>query len=347
MKVAEARELARRWIVEQAAAIPGLLGAYTAGSTNWLADDADLPQTSDFDVMLVIETSHHSRQRGKFLYHELLLEASYLRYDQLHSVEAVLGDYHLAPSLATGHVLLDPLGRLAELRTSVRRDYRQRQWVRQRCSQGRDKAVRHLRSIHELTLLHDQVTACLFGAGILTHVLLVAGLKNPTVRSRYAAVRELLAECDRLELHEALLASMGAAHLVRERVQYHLDTLKISFDAARETIRSPLPFTSDLTEIARSLAIEGSAALLDRGLPREALFWIAVTHSRCQKVFWEDGSAELSRFFASSYRDLLTDLGMASFDQIQQRCADIERLLPQVWDAAFELIEANAELKGE
>jgi hypothetical protein len=54
-----------------------------------------------------------------------------------------------------------------------------------------------------------------FRRGITTHVLLVAGLRNPTVRNRYVAVRELLADYNAVELHEWLLELLGAARISR------------------------------------------------------------------------------------------------------------------------------------
>ncbi|MBI3971586.1 MAG: hypothetical protein HY332_09890 [Chloroflexi bacterium] len=58
--------------------------------------------------------------------------------------------------------------------------------------------------------------------GVTTYVLLAAGLKNPTVRKRYVAARELLAEYGRLDFHEPFLALLGCAEMDRERVEHHL-----------------------------------------------------------------------------------------------------------------------------
>ncbi len=65
------------------------------------------------------------------------------------------------------------------------------------------------------------------------------------------------------------------------------------------------------------MAIDGSEELIQRGYHREAMFWIAVTHSRCQKV--------LPRRFSESYLDLPGDLGIASSAEVRRRCAEIER----------------------
>ena len=51
-----------------------------------------------------------------------------------------------------------------------------------------------LQSLEELAPLHGQVTAWLFGTSLTTLILLVAGLRAPTVRRRYVEARELLVE---------------------------------------------------------------------------------------------------------------------------------------------------------
>jgi hypothetical protein len=60
MKVKQAREAARRWMVEEASRIPGFCAAYTAGSTNWLPDDANLTASSDLDIMVVLADENQS-----------------------------------------------------------------------------------------------------------------------------------------------------------------------------------------------------------------------------------------------------------------------------------------------
>jgi hypothetical protein len=332
-------------MVEVASGIPGFCGAYTAGSTNWLPDDADLTAASDLDIMVVLADQDQAGRRGKFIYHDTLLEVSYLHYDQLQSPGQVLGDYHLAPSFRTTKIMFDPLGQLAPLLAAVSRDYAKRQWVRQRCAGARDKILGYLRSINEGAVLHDQVIACLFAAGITTHVLLVAGLRNPTVRTRYAAVRELLADNGHVEFHETLLELLGSARTSRGRVSQHLATLTQIFDAAKKAIKTPFPFASDLSDSARPSAIDGSLELIGRGYHREAMFWVGVTHSRCQKVLSHDAPRDLTQRFRDGYQELLGDLGVPTLAEVRRRCAEIERMLPRVYNLAEDIVAANYEIE--
>jgi hypothetical protein len=347
MNVKQAREAARQWVIEEASDMPGFSGAYTAGSTNWLPDDADLTTTSDFDIMVLLADPNGAGKRGKFIYRDILLEVSYLSNDQLQSCDLVLSDYHLAPSLRTANIILDPSGHLAALLAIVCRDYAKRQWVRKRCANARDKVLGYLRFINKEGPFQDQVIAWLFAAGITTHALLVAGLRNPTVRARYMAVRELLADYGHLEFHEALLELLGSARISRGRVGQHIATLTEIFDAAKGAIKTPFPFASDVSDSARPVAIDGSLELIERGYHREAMFWIAVTHSRCHKVLSLDAPEEMTQSFRDSYRELVGDLGVPSFAEVRRRCAEVERMLPRVWELGEAIMAANQEIEDD
>ncbi len=347
MRVNQARNAARRWVIEEASRIPGFYGAYTAGSTNWLPDDAELSTATDIDIMVVLGDQNHARRRQKFIYRDTFLEVSYLGNDQLQSPDEVLSDYHLAPSLRTTNILIDPSGHLAALLAIVCRDYAKRQWVCKRCTNARDKVLQYLNAIREEAPLHDQVIAWLFAAGITTHILLVAGLRNPTVRTRYVEVREMLADYGQLDFYESLLELLGVGRMSRDRVGKHLTTLRHILDRTKYAIKTPFPFATDISENARPVTIDGSIDMIARGYHREAMFWIAVTHSRCQKVILSDCPAEMTQTFGDSYRDLVSDLRVPSSTDVRRRCAEVERILPRVWQLAETIIAANHEIESD
>ena len=346
MRVGEAKAIAREWVVREGVKLPGFGGAYLAGSTNWLPDDAPLAVGSDVDVMVVLDDANPPVKLGKFVYHDVLLEISYLPADRLQSAEQVLGDYHLAGSLRTPSVVLDPSGRLTALQAAVARDFAKRRWVVRRCEQARDKVLTNLRRLDAAAAFHEQVTAWLFPTGVTTHVLLTAGLRNPTVRLRYLAVRELLAAYDRLEVYPELLALLGCDQMSRARVEHHLAALAAVFDAAKTWLKTPFFFASDLSDAARPIAIDGSRALIDRGGPREAVFWIVATYARCLTVLAHDAPGDVQARFAPGLRELVGDLGIASFADMQRRGEQVIAYLPRLWDVAEGIIDANPEVEA-
>lgn len=341
MLVRDAKAIARDWIVAEAAKLPGFGGAYLAGSTTWLPADAALPTGSDVDVMVVLDDPTPPQKLGKFVYRGVLLEVSYLPADRLESPAQVLADYHLAGSLRTPSVVLDPTGRLTALQAAVSRDFAKRQWVVRRCEHARSRIATLLRQLNEAAApFHDQVTTWLFATGITTHVLLTAGLRNPTVRLRYVAARDLLADYGRLDVYPALLALLGCAALSRPRVEQHLSSLTAVFDVAKTRDKTPFFFASDISDAARPIAIDGSRALIARGDQREAVFWIVATYSRCLKILFH-AAPDLYVRFLPGYRALLGDLGITSLADLQRRGAQVSAFLPRLWAVTGAILTAN------
>lgn len=178
-------------------------------------------------------------------------------------------------------------------------------------------------------------------------MLLVAGLKNPTVRRRYVAARELLAEYGHLHFYETLLELLGCARMSRMRADQHLVALTAVFDVAKVVLKTPFFFASDISDLARPIALDGSRELIERGDHREAIFWMVATYSRCQKVLYHDAPAEMQDRFSPGYRQLLGDLGITSFADLQQRGEEVKGLLPHVWEVAEAIMAANPAIEDE
>ena len=341
MLVKDAKDVARQWVTDEASKAPGFYGAFYAGSTNWLPDEAVFPSTSDVDLWVVLADPDPPAKLGKFIRRDVILDVSCLPDDQLRYSDQILGDYHMAGCFRTPSIIADPSGRLTKLQAAVSRDFANRRWVYRRCEHARNRVLRNLRSLKESDPFHDQVTAWLFATGVTTHVLLVAGLKNPTVRRRYLAARELMADYGHLDFYETLLRMMGCAQMSRESVAHHLAALTDTFDAAKAVVKTPFHFASDISDIARPITIDGSWDLVESGYHREAIFWMVATYSRCQKVLYHDAPPQMQDRFGPGYRQLLGDLGITSSADLQLRKEQIEISLPRVWEVAEAIMAAN------
>lgn len=347
MRARQAREIARQWAETEATAMPGLLGVYLAGSINWLPEDAELPATSDIDMMVVLAGPKPSLKPGKFPYQDALLEVSYQSADTFGSAEQLLANFQLSPGFRAGAVLLDPTGRLAELQRSVAEAFAQRSWVVRRC----EHTVNNLRgmlaySTGQADTLHEQATGWLFGTSGPTQLMLVAGLRNPTVRKRYLAAREVLAEYGHLDTYELLLEHLGCAQMTPARVSEHVHALAAVFDAASAVARTPYVFLSDISQVARPISIDGSRELIAQGYHREAIFWIVATYARCLRILHHDAPPDVQEQFKVGFRSLLADLGVASPAERQQRSTAVLDSLPQLWDVAMEIVAATPEVRG-
>ncbi len=345
MLVGEAKSLARAWVDDQAQALPGFEGAFLTGSAIWRADDSPLLPTSDIDVTVVLDGPLPPVKLGKIEHWGVVLDVTYLAAGELQSPDDVLGSYYLAPSFARPSIVLDPTGQLRALSEVVAKEYHRRQWATRRCEHGWSNAARHFGALSPALPLHDQVTIWLFGAATTTIVLLCAGLRNPTVRTRHVAVRQLLAEYGLLHQYEPLLEALGCAGMSRDQVEGHLTALEPVFDAAASVVRSPFFFASDISAVARPIAIDGSRELIERGYHREAMFWIAATFARCDKILYHDASPVVRDDHLGSFLALLDDLGVGSTADLLERTRQVEEQRPVVWEVAEAIMAANPDVK--
>ena len=340
---AGARKAARTWVEETARAMPGYRAAFLAGSTTSLPDDAIVPPWSDTDIVVVIDGKAPAKA-GKFRSGGALLEGTFLARASLADPEAVLGSYHAANALATGAILDDPSGWLAGLQSTVRLEFPRRHRVEARCASVRAAVETGLARLSDTGSLAERTQGWVFPTGVMTHILLVAGLHNPTVRRRYETVRELLQAHGRLDLHERLLELLGCRDMDRETVERHLDTVTRLFDAAAPVRADSYRFSSDITAVARSISIDGSRDMIARGFHRESVFWLIVTGSRALQKLQHGLGPVAAASFEDGCTDLLSDLGIVRFGDFVERREQALALLPEVWEAAQDIMDATAEI---
>ncbi|GAA0815949.1 hypothetical protein [Spirilliplanes yamanashiensis] len=313
--VGAARAVAAAWVRDHARSLPGYAGAYVTGSAAGRPDGAALPATSDLDVKVVTDAPGGP---GKFRHGGVLLDVSHV---PLPAPAAALASYHLAPSLRAGAILDDPRGELRALHAAVAAGFAATRGLR------RDDALatieRHLAGAAADRPWAVRVQAWLFGTGVTAHAALAAAGRNPTIRTRYAAAREVLTAPE----YAALLRLLDGGDPGADRVRAHLAALAPVFDATAEALRAgppaaPLPFLADLTAAARPVAIDGSRELVDAGLHREAMFWIAVTFARCAQA----GGGAAGPALAAC----LADLGIRSAGDLAARVAAVRAFLPRL-----------------
>ena len=332
-------------MLEEASKLPGFDGAFIAGSTNWLPDDALHPATSDVDVKIVLSDPNRPISYQKQAYQGLMLDISFMSSDQIQSPEMILGNYYLAFHFATPNIISDPSGQLARIRAVVSKDFARRKWVLQRCEHARNQVLNSLEWLQDSEPFHDQVFAWIYPTSTLNHVLLVAGLQNPTVGRMFAATRELLTTNNLLPVHETLLTLLGSVDLERTQVENHLAATAEVFNVAKEVIKTPFFGSSIISDDGRSQAIYNAQDLIERGYHREAMFRIIITHTRCQKALYNDAPVTLLDNFEPAYHLLMSDLGITSLAALQERHALVREYLPRVWEVAQRIMAAHPDIK--
>ncbi|RJE86218.1 hypothetical protein D3P07_19280 [Paenibacillus sp. 1011MAR3C5] len=340
MKVKDARRAAANWVQTHAAPEEWFRGAYFNGSTIDMPDDAELPASSDVDIVVVTAEDEPPVKPGKLVFQNALIEVTLISWNQLTSAEEVLANYHLAGGFRKDTIISDPIGQLRKLQDEVGVRFNEMAWVRRRCESARDRIVSGLGALDVHAPLHDRLTAWLFPTGVTTHVLLVAALRNPTIRLRYAAAREVLKEYGQQHLYPQLLRLLGCSHLTASRVEHHLGELARTFDAAAEAVRTPFFFRSDISVLSRPIAIDGSRDLIHSGQHHEAVFWIAATFARCHQIFAAD-APHLQQAYLPALLALSDDLGVTDASAMASRAEGVLQFLPELWEAAERLLQLN------
>lgn len=338
MNANHARAVARAWVSSEAVRLPGYRGALWHGSILTMPDDAELAPSSDLDIVVVVDDPAAQPPLGKIVREGVLLDVSFVGRDEIRDIDALLANHSLAPTFRSPALLDDPSGALAAITDRVRSAFATRASVERRVASATARLERNLGSLSPDRTFPDNVMAWLFGTGITTHVLLVAGLRNPTVRKRYLATRDLLDDVGMTEVYPELLELLGCRDWTAAEATRHLDALSEAFDVAGEVIRTPVFFANDLSQVARPIAIGGSRELIDAGDHREAVFWIVATWCRCMIVFHND-APELRERFEPGFRATVAALGIETFDDLQRRGDEVLAYLPRLKAVATSIMD--------
>ncbi|GAB3413074.1 hypothetical protein GCM10027569_31740 [Flindersiella endophytica] len=285
---------------EQGVAVRGFGGAFLSGT--------------DPAVTVVVDDEERPPDPVSLCYEGVGLEVSFISSLRLQCAVSVLCDARLADSFQEPNVLADPSGHLTALQERVAREFTNPRWVQVRCADAIDTARSRLAGIDAHDSLANQVLAWTAGMASTAAALLLAACHEPVTRRPYAAVRDLLAERDRLDYHEVLLYLLGSAGLSRGRVESHL-----------RGVSSVCPTTAG-----------DCRTLLDRGLHREAVFGLVVGYGR--------GLAQMSPAgveppaWENDFGALLTDLGVSSYDDRRRRADRVLSGLPELWQVATSLM---------
>ncbi|MDT0344229.1 hypothetical protein [Streptomyces litchfieldiae] len=351
MRADTARAAAADWVRRHAGGDDSFRGAYFSGSTVGLPPGAEVPLGSDVDVMVVTEDPEPPGKPGKFRHRGALLEVTLVPWDQLADPERVLSSYHVAGPFRTDTIIADPRGDLRRLHETVARRFAEPRWVRRRRDEAYARAENGLRAVaattEGATPWPGTVLSWLFPAGVTTHVLLVAGLRNPTVRLRYLAARDLLAEHGMLARYEELLRLLGCDQLDAGRAEHHLTELARTFDAAAAVAVTPFPFGSDITPAARPIAIDASLEHIRAGRHREVVFWLAATFARCHLILAADAPEPQVRELTPPFAAFLADLGITSPDDLRDRARACLAHLPAVLETSEEILQAATSAPAE
>lgn len=341
MLVKEAKDIVRQWVVEEGSTIAGFCGAYFCGSTNWMSDDAELPPTSDVDVAIVVDHADPPGRCEKSLVYKVIVDLSFRSSSQFHTPDLMLATYFEAAHFTTRNIILDPLGRLTAIQQEVASHYAKRPWVYKRCEDVLTRIRTRLDWLKETDSFPQQVFSWLYPLSLVNHLILVADLKNPTVRQMFVASRDVLGRYDHLSFHESVLRLLGSETLTPVQAEHHLAELAEVFDVAKRCVRTSFFGAGYLQERTRPMVIDGNKEVIAGGFHREAMFWITMCSTWCQRALANDAPVEIQARFAPQYHQLMNALGIDSFADLRRRNEALQEVLPHVRKVAEDIMAHN------
>ena len=283
--------------------------------------------------------------RDKIVVDGVALDVSPIDRAELELPERVLGAYHLAGSLRSpDSVLHDSNGWLGAIQQEVASRFGERHWVEVRCDHARQRSAGYLERMTTATGDVERMMSWLFAAGVTTHIMLTAALRNPTVRNRYPATRAMLRELGHTDMYEPLIDLLDPGKTSARKATTYVGILGPLFDRAMRSRRTWFHFADDISPAGRIGAIDGSAKLIQDGLPREAMFWIGVTTARCMAILECDDPGGQTEF-AGMFRDLAGQLRIGTADEGAARATEFQRVLPTIRQNAQLLIDERSEIE--
>lgn len=327
----DALQRIRRWLEDAPSQWQGYVGAILAGSAALLPDDRVIPPGSDIDVQLIIDGPTSENKPGKIEVGGLLLDVSMWTADELRDLDGVMGHYHLAHTLAHGLVIDDPIGAIGRAQAQTRGEFARPDRIRQRLDGVHAIATERLNGHFASLSLPWAMLQWQFGVGLIPHLMLVAAGKNPTVRRRYAACREVMVAAGESAAYDRLLVLAGYDLVDERQVRCFLDVLERAFDTISPlALESTWQLASDVQPQSRSLAIGGVEQMIDAGDSRESMFWLLATWCRLIDVLDEIGSpVEGEAGIRADFLEAIAGVGVRDRASIAKQAAAAMAELPE------------------
>lgn len=301
LTIGDAIAIASQWINETD--VPGR-SAFIGGSVASADPESPYDPASDVDCYLVVDGEPPDGKIGKITVSGVLLDVSWLPWDQLQMAES---HAVLASLLHFGKIVRDHDGALADVQTGISNRFADEDSIEMRLKDMRSRIRNGLATDSSHLSEPEQVMNWLFPATLATHIPLIAGCAPLTVRKRFLAASRVMDD----EAYEGLLDLYGFAGVTTEQAQSWLDDTATLFDHAAPIATTSSRFwAGDITADARSIAIGGSQQLIDDGFHREALYWIIATRTRCLTVM-NDVRAD-TRAFVPMFHVMTEALGIGS-----------------------------------
>jgi hypothetical protein len=344
MNAGQARSIAEQWVTEELARFPGeVLCVFTHGSINWLADEDPFSPSSDLDLVVVVPKVDPARHRPcKRPYGGIAVEAFYVPHEWLLSTDALLADFRLAPNVVHGKVLFDPDRIMDGLRAVMAPELARRHWVRLRCRSVRDHALPVISAFERSdSLIYLNAVTCL-AVRAMAQMVLLADLKNPTVKKALVKARDVFSAYDMAEEQRRLLHLFGAAELDDDSILVASRHCHQTLDEACHWLRTPFIGDNCVTVYSRpSLDVDVPACVAE-GTGREIFSWVVTLYAHAMIALENDAPAAVAAAAKQVYLGDMASIQAATPAQARAQMLACRPGLERMVDLCDDIIARNA-----
>jgi hypothetical protein len=356
VNVMETKNVARRWVEENAQEMPGFRAAHLVGGITAMDDRAPFPQSKDVDLHLIFEDgSPMLGQRGplpnilEVSVDGLALEMGIKPVSDYATPEIVLANPELAFHFTVDSALYDPEGWLANLSREVMPRYADREWVDRRMEheqRGFDGMLGLRPLANQLLGPSGELSMLGYGSTFLAGALSVAALRPPKIGGRvFVTVRGYLQELDRLDLHERLLAIYGLDRLSTPESQELLAETARFFDLMLVRKRAPHPFDHKLHPHLRPYLVDTCQQMIADGYPREAASWMLPYFLATTDVLKAEGTEQERRWTAQRQERFLSERRFDDPVMRDARFEELTQLAGEIFALCSGMIERNPAIR--
>src|SRR5699024_4917731 len=98
-------------------------------------------------IVIVVDDPAAQPELGKIVRAGVLLDVSFIAWDDVRDPSRLLADHTLAPTFRAPDILADPTGALDRIQREVAAGFARREWVERRCTSAIERLLRNLGSL--------------------------------------------------------------------------------------------------------------------------------------------------------------------------------------------------------
>jgi hypothetical protein len=356
MNVMETRQVARNWVEQNATTLPGFRAAHLVGGITAMDADLPFPTAKDVDLHLIFEDGSPILEGHPPLPNILevavdgvALEMGIKPVSDYATPEIVLANPELAFHFTVDSSLFDPDGWLDGICREVMPRYADREWVDRRMEHERRgfEGVYQLRPLaNQLLGPSGELSMLGYASTFLAGAFSVAALRPPRIGGRvFVTIRSYLAELDRLDLHERMLALFGLDRMSTPEAQELLTETARFFDLMLVRKQSPHPFDHKLHPHMRSYFVDASQQMIDEGYPRESAGWILPYFLATTDILKFEGTDQERRWTGQRQEQFLAERRFETDPMRDARFEEMAQLAGEIFALCSSMIERNSAIR--